>query len=247
MTHSRKIKRSAVPSGIAVLVLAMLVSWTTEVSATLILTYRSSAEIIIAADSLRNIRTTPGKQSRACKIRNFGDILFAASGDTSRPGGIFSLDAITAGLHQGNEPVREPVEKRLRKFDERTVAAFRKVHHQSREIGPVTFTYIVSFLRDGHPTAYIRTLQSTDGVPSIGEIEEVREDVLLAIGQSGTADDMPEGIKRDSDRRWAILEAIIDHQARRTPNKVGGPVDIIRLTSRGSEWLQRKPECPEAE
>ena len=245
MTQSRNFKRSAVPRGIAVFALAIFASWTTEVNATLILTYRSSAVIIIAADSLRNIRTIPREQSWACKIRNFGDILFAASGDTSRPAGVFSLDTITASLKQGNGSVRETVEKRFRTFDNRTVTAFRKVQHQSRQIGPVTFTYIVSFIQNGYPTAYTRTLQSIDGVPSIGKIEEVREGALLATGQSGIADDMPEGIKRDQDRPWAIFEAIIDHQARRTPNKVGGPVDIIRLTSKGSEWLQRKPECPE--
>ena len=37
----------------------------------------------------------------------------------------------------------------------------------------------------------------------------------------------------------AMLEAVIGHQAKRTPNKVGGPVDIIRVRADGVEWLKR--------
>ena len=59
------------------LVLAALVGWTAELGATLIVTYRSADEIIIAADSLRTIKTAQPEQLLACKIRNFGDIVFA--------------------------------------------------------------------------------------------------------------------------------------------------------------------------
>ena len=44
-------------SRLVVFVLATLVGWTAELGATLIVTYRSANEIIIAADSLRTINT----------------------------------------------------------------------------------------------------------------------------------------------------------------------------------------------
>ena len=86
-------------SRLVVFVLATLVGWTAELGATLIVTYRSANEIIIAADSLRTINTAQPTRVLACKIRNFGDVVFAASGSSSRPGGVFSLDAITQELH----------------------------------------------------------------------------------------------------------------------------------------------------
>ena len=59
-------------SRLVVFVLATLVGWTAELGATLIVTYRSANEIIIAADSLRTINTAQPTRVLACKIRNFG-------------------------------------------------------------------------------------------------------------------------------------------------------------------------------
>ena len=172
--------------------MATLAGWTAESNATLVMTVRTNDEIIMAADSLRTIRTSPPQQTVACKIRNFGDFVFAASGGTSRPGGAFSLEAITASLQQGSAPADEPIESRFRRFDERTVAAFMKVHRQSLEGPPITFTYVVSFTRKGRPTAFARTLRSAGGIAEIRELEEVRDGEVLLTGQSEIVDHLAE-------------------------------------------------------
>lgn len=220
-----------------------LVSWTEDVHATLIVAYRSSDEVIIAADSLRTVGTTPPFRILACKIRNFRDVVFASSGRSSLPGGVFSLDAITAPLHEDNGPVSEDVRNRIVRFDEQTIAAFKTIQNQSRKVGPITFTYILSFVQKGHPVVYSRTLKSSDGGAEIGRMEMLPEGEVLLAGQHDFRDHRSSVRIPNNATPSELLKAVIDHQAQGLPNKVGGPVDIIRITAKGVEWLQLKPEC----
>ena len=236
-----------IPARLAAIVLVMLASWTPELSATLILAYRDGSEVIIAADSLRTIRTTPPVRIAACKILNFGDVVFAGAGDTTLPGDGFSIDSITASLQERKGVGAETLEERITKFDREAIAAFEKLHAQRRTTRPVTFTYIVGFVREGHPVVYSRRLKSADGVAEIGEWEMLPDGEVLAAGQPDVLDHLAGARGPDRPGTAALLEAVIQHQARRTPNKVGGPVDIIRLTTNGVEWRQRKLGCREGE
>ena len=233
------------PSRLAALVLAALAGWTAELGATLVVTYRSADEIIIAADSLRTIKTAQPQQVLACKIRNFGNVVFAAAGRSSLPGGAFSLDAITANLHQRNGPV--PLWNRIVRFEEGTIAAFHKVHNERPETSPLSFTYILGFVREGRPVVYSRTLKSSGGTAEIGRPAVLAEGEVLFTGQPDIVDHLSGVSAPDSREPAALLPSIIDHQARRTPTTVGGPVDMIRLTANGAEWLQRKPQCRDRE
>jgi len=234
-------------SSLAAVMSVALLGWTAEASATLIASYRSSDEVIIAADSLRTVRTVPRVRIHACKIRNFGEVVFAAAGDSTLPGQGFSIQTISAGLHQKNKVGPEAVRDRIAKFDRQTIAAFKKLHKQRRKTRPVTFTYIVAFVLEGRPVAYLRTLKSADGAVEIGRLETLAEGVVVFTGQSGIVDHLSGVSRPDDPTPAALLEAAIKHQARRIPDKVGGPVDIIRLTKNGVTWLQRKPECRERE
>ena len=238
-------------SRLVVFVLATLVGWTAELGATLIVTYRSANEIIIAADSLRTINTAQPTRVLACKIRNFGDVVFAASGSSSRPGGVFSLDAITQELHQTNVLVPVPLWNRIVKFDQGTIAAFNKVHNERSETSPISFTYILGFMLEGRPLVYSRTLKSSGGAAEIGRPEELPESEILFTGQPDIVDHLSSVSILDDQGPVVSLSSlfarVIDYQAQRTPTKVGGPVDIIRLTANGTEWLQRQPQCRDRE
>ena len=234
-------------SPLAAMVLATLLAWTPEAGATLIVTYRSSDEVIIAADSLRTIKTAPPVHIRACKIRNFGDVVFAAAGASTLPGQGFSIRAISANLHERNRSGPETLRDQITRFDERTITAFKKLHEQRKKTYPVTFTYIVAFSLEGRPVAHLRTLKSASGTVEIGRWETVAEDEVVFTGQSEIADHLSGVSKPNDSAPAALLEAVIEHQARRTPKKVGQPIDIIRLTGDGVTWLQRKTECRERE
>ena len=237
----------SIPARLAAMVLAMLAGWTPELSATLILPYRGGGEVIIAADSLRTVRTPPPVRIAACKILNFGDVVFAGAGDTTLPGDGFSIESITASLHERKGVGAETLGERITIFDQEAIAAFERLHEQRRTTRAVTFTYVVGFVREGQPVVYTRSLKSADGVSEIGEWEMLADDEVLVAGQPEILDHLSSARRPDRPGVAALLEAVIEHQGRRTPNKVGGPVDIIRLTTKGVEWQQRKVGCRERE
>ena len=94
--------KSVMPLRFMAFVLAAFVGWTVELGATLVVAYRSSDGIVVAADSLRtlvNSRTGQRGQVPACKVREFGDIVFAAAG-VSHAAGPF----LTRRNHCGSTP-----------------------------------------------------------------------------------------------------------------------------------------------
>ena len=232
------------------MVFVALMGWTAEADATLILVYRSSDAIIIAADSLRTIRTDPPRQVHVCKIRNFGDVVFAASG-TSYSRGPLSLDAITAELHRATYPV---FWDRIKMFDYVVDTDFKKVHsrrvttaHREKlEPEILTFEYILGFILDGRLVALTRRLTSSRAGVDFGTREVLSVGTVLPLGQPDILDhlsdvDLPDGA--DNTDPATLFTATINHQAQRMPTKVGGHVDIIRLAADGAEWLQRKDQC----
>ena len=81
--------KSAMPLRFMALVLAAFIGWTAELGATLVVAYRSSDGIVVAADSLRtrvNPRTGQRGQVTACKVREFGDISFVCYSGLGAPG-----------------------------------------------------------------------------------------------------------------------------------------------------------------
>jgi hypothetical protein len=49
----------------------------------------------------------------------------------------------------------------------------------------------------------------------------------------------------DSDQTISSLNQWFDKEIANHPDKVGRPVDILRITPNKTEWIQHKPECPE--
>ena len=243
----RQSRRMKTCSWIIAIGIVMPLSSAQAAHATVIAVYRSSDQIIIAADSLRNVETIPPSRMLVCKIRSFGDIVFASSGRSSLPGGVFSLDAMTANLRADESLVSGGVRNRISKFEKYTVGAFKRVQYQSRQIGPITFTYILSFVEEGEPIVYSKTLKSVDGKAEIGGVETVAEDQVLLVGQPEYRNHRSSVRVRENATPSELLEAIIVHQAQGLPDKVGEPVDIIRITASGVEWLQRKPNCRKRE
>ena len=233
------------------LALVLALGTTDELAATLIVAYRSADEVIIAADSLRTIRSVPAGQILACKIRNFGDVVFAATGDTTLPGDGFALTTIPAPLDPRNHPATTSLFDRIATFDSATVAAYTRLHQERTSARAVSFTYILGFTAaGGRPTALSRTFKSSSGVLEIGDRSELPPGELLFAGQPEVLDALAAGGLPDAagamDSVPSLLARVIAYQASRSPT-VGGPVDMIRITVNGAEWLRRKPHCPERE
>ena len=231
------------PSRFAVAVLLVLVAWPAELSATLVVALRASNGIVVAADSLRGTITRTGERgyTLACKIRDFGHIVFAAAGD-SRATGPFSLDAITANLRQEGVPLWD----RVRSFDHKAEVAFNEVHNGRPETGSVSFTYILGFMLEGLPFAYTRQFKSSGGEVEIGAREELATGEVIFMGQPDIADHLSSVEAPDVQgpviSLASLLVRVVNRQAQRMPTKVGGPVDVIALTADGTQWAHREPE-----
>ena len=241
--------RMSTPSSLAAMVLVTFLGGTAETGATLIATYRSSDEVIIAADSLRTVKTAPPVQIHACKIRNFGDVVFAAAGDSTLPGQGFSIKTISGTLHERNRIGAAALRDQITIFDQRTIAAFKKLHKQRQKTRPVTFTYIVAFVLKGRPVAYLREhLRARKGPWKLGDWRRSPRTTLSSQDSPRSLTTFPvsAGPMIRHQPRYLKRSLSTKHDVAR-PNKVGGPVDIIRLTETGVMWLQRKPECPERE
>ena len=83
--------------------------------------------------------------------------------------------------------------------------------------------------------------------PRSGNWRTLPEDQVLLVGQPEYRSHRSSVRIRENATPSEMLEAVIVHQAQGLPNKVGGPVDIIRITASGVEWLQRKPNCRKGE
>ena len=97
-------------------VLMVLLGRTAEVGATLIMVYRTDAEVFIAADSLRTqvvIKTPEIRRDETCKVFAFGDAAHAVSGMTGQDGGIAHA---TAAALLWQTPDHVPIQTRLARF-----------------------------------------------------------------------------------------------------------------------------------
>ena len=214
----------------------------TTAEATTVLVYVQQNEILFAADSRGVIRGRPTTDGM-CKVRNFGEIAFAASGTMSRfvanqvePD--FSLFRIATVLQRATPG--EMLSTRIDRFASALMEAFAKSASLTRDIfaqKEEPTTYLLGFFDQERPVVFSRKLphNEADNFVDVG--------VLIKLGMQDAIGN--ESVAANEVDVHARLVEIIQIQARSTPDKVGGPVDVLRLTADGSEWLEKKPGCPE--
>ena len=226
-------------------VLASVLASPAPTEASTIIGYVSRAldAIFIAADSRFSGDTQAVTDvDSACKIHVYDGLIFAATGEflVQRAGRtIFSLESLIPLLH--SQGAGDTHRRRVDRFTQKLMDAFSEAEAEPefRAAGGSGLASIFGFVEDGRPILVFR--QYPDGVDQTIDFSSRRPTMFgeIAAIQHETIDqevDLP-----------SRLTEIISLQARATPLSVGGPVDIIRLTTDGAEWLQRKPECPERE
>lgn len=223
-----------------VLVVAAIHSTTAE--ATTVLVYVQQNEILFAADSRGTIRGRPTTDGM-CKVRNFGEVAFAASGTMSRfvanqvePA--FSLFRIATALQRATPG--ELLSRRIDRFASALMEAFARNAPLTRDVfaqKEEPTTYLLGFFDHERPVVFSRKLPHNEA----GHFVDVG--VLIKLGMQDAIGS--ESVAANEVDVHARLVEIVQIQARSTPDKVGGPVDVLRLTADGSEWLEKKPECPE--
>ena len=238
-----------------ILTALLLVGGAVPVAATTVLALRHGDEIIIAADSLRGLmRLGTGERSQAesCKIRNFGDLVFAHAGrflDAS-----WNVDLLANSLRDSREAPRQ----RAARFAAEVEARLRRVPRGKRQEHNLNIKFVIGFFEDGQPVLLDQTVRTIDGTIVVDPVNENPDGAVAMPGEASFLDQDPEdvaafrkelGVSRAlllSDP-VAMLDFSIKYQAHLTPDRVGGPIDMIRMTADGADWVPgyRKSSCPE--
>ena len=202
--------------------------------ASLVIAIRTPGRIIIAADSQFST-TSREPQGMVCKIRNFGDIVFASSGYRTPP--VYDL---TDSLRQvGSSGVRS----RIASLEEQTKLSIDEDRSILRRVGVYGLNYLFGFFDGDESVVRVRKFHT-------GTDEEYDEDVkYIWIGDHQLYRSAPSTFERALEENvdiYTALASIINAEAA-VSDLVGGLVDIFELTAEGGRWIALKPGCRERE
>ena len=117
---------------------------------------------------------------------------------------------------------------------------------------------MIGFFEDGEPVLLNQTVRSDDGRIVVEPVNDNPEGIVVMLGEAIFFDQDPEDVAAFQKELGvsptlllsdavAMLDFSIKYQAHLTPDRVGGPIDMIRITADGAEWVPgyRKSSCPE--
>jgi len=244
--------------------LLLLVLTATSVRATTIVVARSANEIVIGADS--KVTDTFGNDlnKRACKILQVGNIFIAFEGlEVDRQTGFNVPEISRAALNfSPSGPMTEKVSlltgflisellielAHLKANKPETY--FRKI-----EGGQLFLRLIVAGFEKGKPLVFVRSFRALQFNPGQIGVSVIPDDCLTNcegavitrfLGESDAIDGLPE----ETPDFWkaglsAGVRRLIETEIAARGEYVGPPIDIVRISKSGAQWVQRKPECAE--
>ncbi len=240
--------------------------------ATSIVAVRSNDEIVIGADSKTTL-TSAGSGAgniAKCKIVQAGNLFFASAGyagigPAEFPVAVdpeFDLKEIIAKGLRGNGMIGDKVD-RLEKV---VVANLARIAEEARQdnaaffaarfLNHPAYTIMVGGIEQGELILIVRTfklIMSPSGSLSfeIGRFECPGDcDRPIITIMEGRTEAIRKYLRQHvlflyyADPITAVRD-LVGLEIEDDPSFVGPPIDILRLTKKGAEWVQRKPFCPD--
>ena len=243
-------------------------------SATSVVAVRNDDEIVIGADSKTTLTPVSGagkpESIAKCKIVQTGDLFFASAGSAGI--GQAELrgyadpeynmkDVIAQGL-RGNGNIAE----RVGNLERVLVANLTQIAEKVRQDNAAFFlerfvknpvhTVIIVGPDDGELVLMVRTFRliiSPSGSLSfqIGRFAcpgDCRTSFITIFeGQTGAIRNylQDHALFLYFADPVAAVRDLVELEISKDPSSVGPPVDILRLTKKGAEWVQKKPLCPD--
>ena len=235
-----------------------------SVRATTIVVARTASEIVIGADSKVTDAYGNDLNKRACKIRQRGDLFIAIEGlEIDRQTG-FSVPVILnkALTLTPTAPAAEKVSmlmgflvsgllselSHLKTHEPETY--FRKI-----EGGQLFLRIIVAGFEKGRPLVFVRSFRALQYNPGQIGVAVIPDDCLADckgqvatrfLGESDAIDGLPE----ETPDFWKAglsdgVRRLIETEIAARGEYVGPPIDIVRISPNGAQWIQRKTECAE--
>jgi hypothetical protein len=232
--------------------LVILLAARSEAVATTIVVIRSPHEVVLAADSQATYEggEAPENVGPVSKIYEVGELFFAVSGLAEDPETQFSVSEIVADASRGLATVTEKV----RAIEHRIAAALSVEVPAIKQRDPDLYAKLAG----GQPVISLVLVGAEKGVPFAKGIMFTVDSVMenscpgnclfgvktLWLGQSDAIGKYMEKHriprKPFADFARFLIQLEIDSKA----EGVEGPIDILRITPDGPEWIQRKPDCP---
>lgn len=230
--------------------------------ATTIVVARTASEIVIGADS--KVTNTFGNDlnRRECKIRQVGDLFIALEGlEIDRKTGFNVREISTAALQL--RPAASAAEKvkilmgylvsgllvelpYLKSHEPE--AYFRKI-----EGGQLFLRIVVAGFESGRPLVFVRSFRALQYNPGQIGVAVIPDDCLadckgtVATRFLGESDAI-EGLPEETPNFWraglsAGVRTLIETEVAARSEYVGPPIDIVRISQNGAQWIQKKSEC----
>jgi hypothetical protein len=247
----------------AIATLAMLTSL--PASATSIVILRSSAEVIVGADSIRTLRNAQGSFARSvCKIVPAGELLFVAAGLTYENGLEVADIGQAAGVRlRGTPAAQDPnvamddFRERVRQFVVSAFAAQGRVDYarSEGEQGRVVLEAAYIGFSGGKSSVVVERYRVIGTTAS--DIRILPERLVynsdtrgnftyILLGAHGAIDRYLSGganqVRTSSDASRTIY-GLISQEESASSGATGGAIDIASVSRSGVRWLRSKPSC----
>jgi hypothetical protein len=223
---------------------------------------RSANEIVIGADS--KVTDTFGNDlnKRACKILQIGSLFVAFEGlEVDRKTGFNVPEISRAALNfSPSGPMTEKVSiltgflvsellielAHLKANEPETY--FRKI-----EGGQLFLRLIVAGFEKGKPLVFVRSFRALQFNPGQIGVSVIPDDCLANCGDAVVTrflgeSDAIDGLPEETPDFWKAglsvgVRRLIETEIAARGEYVGPPIDIVRISKSGAQWVQRKPEC----
>ncbi len=238
-------------------VVGISVLWASIAPATTLVAVWSPHELLLGADSTVTTNLTSGLRfGSACKIESQNSSFFAFSGlvddrVTGYRADRFAQEAIR---------LRGTVEQRLQRFVDLTSGPLAQSVALVKRDSPAQYAY----LQHGHPVLQAIFALADDGPPALavagfelasdGSLKSFSK--VVARGNDGHGPRVIYAGQQSRIREYLhehhdwysglpsdIVKNLIELEIANGTGEVGGPVDIVKLTPDGAEWVQRKSQC----
>jgi len=225
----------------------------TPTFATSIVVSRTSNEVVLGADSKGTFDDGKSSTSRkVCKIYQRGNIFFAVAGLAHNPITGFDPASLVEQEIKGAPTIYAlvtNVERTLKLRLERELSlqesARPDLYRRTVEDGDIPLSVVLTGTENGSPVFYMRGFK-TDGVilrsdhPNgettrwLGKESAIKR--FLATQTNKPIFQMPEETVR------TLIQLEIDDSV--DSRSVGGPIDMVRITSKGAQWKIPSCSCP---
>src|SRR5262245_33054597 len=230
--------------------MAALLSLTSITFATSIVSSRTLDEVVIGADSLGTF--DDGKRivtRNVCKIHEHAGVVFAIAGVEVNSATGFNAATLIADEAAKGRPISETIRAIETVINPNLMRALewqrkeRPEMYQRRGIDKqeLPLSFLLAGLETGAPVLYARAFKS-DG--TIQRVDSPNGEFTLWIGKSAAI----ERFRAERKRRVYhspvdFVRVLVQLEIDDDEPTVGGPIDLVRITRDGTEWVQRKSEC----